>query len=236
MPIVHQCKQRSAEWFELRCSIPTASGFKRIVTPKGKLSSQCSGYMNELLACWILGAPLDRPETMFMEIGTNREPESVAAYEFTTGQETAEVGFVTNDSQTIGCSPDRLVGDNGILELKNPAAQTHVGYLRSRAIEEEYKPQLQGNLFVCERDWIDVQSYYPALPSVIIRVVRDEDYIAALSSALGQFVDALLEARLQLTRDFGVEPKERRAVAETSDEELRLVDDDVAAILAARQS
>lgn len=235
---IYNCEQRSLEWHNLRIGIPTASNFKKIVTPKGKLSTQADGFMNTLLAEWALGCQLDTPTSTYMEIGTDREPESVAAYEFETGRETTEVGFVTTNDGMIGCSPDRLVGDAGILELKNPAAQTHVGYLRSRAIEEEYKPQLQGNLYVCEREWIDIQSYYPALPSVIIRVARDEAYIGALSSALGEFLDNLLAARLQLTCDFGVQPKERRAAVQEAAGELGLdgeVDEIVADILASRE-
>lgn len=234
---IHNCEQRSLTWHNLRIGIPTASNFKKIVTPKGKLSTQADGFMNTLLAEWALGCQLDTPTSTYMEIGTDREPESVASYEFETGRTTAEVGFVSTADGMIGCSPDRLIGDNGILELKNPAAQTHVGYLRSRSIEEEYKPQLQGNLFVCEREWIDVQSYYPALPSVIMRVARDEDYIEALSSALGEFVERLLEARLQLTRDFGVQPKDRRAAVQEAAGELGMdgdVDQIVAEVLAGR--
>ena len=235
MPIFHQCEQRSLEWHTLRTGIITASSFDKIVTPKGKLSEQHKKHLIVLVTEWWLGCQLDTPETNYMEIGTDREPESVASYEFETGRETSEIGFVSSDDGMIGCSPDRLVGESGILELKNPAAQTHMGYLLSRAIEDEYKPQLQGNLYVCQRDWIDVQSYYPALPSVIIRVVRDEEYIATLSDALAKFVDLLLEARLRLTREYGVHPKSRE-VAKEPPGELGVSEEDVAAIWAGRTS
>jgi len=98
-----------------------------------------------------------------------------------------KVGFVTNDEQTIGASPDAFVGHEGLLELKVPAEHTHVGYLLTRAMDAEYWPQVQGQLWIANRGWLDIMSYHPEMPPALIRVERDVGYIATLSAAVHAF-------------------------------------------------
>ena len=143
--IHHDVKQNSDRWHNLRLGIPTASEFHRIITPKTmKLSSQAEDYRDWLLAEWIYGAPLESPETSFMQRGSELEPEAVRSYEFERDCEVSEAGFFTTDDGMVGASPDRLVGSCGLLEIKCPAPQTHVGYMMSRAVDEKYMTQLQG--------------------------------------------------------------------------------------------
>lgn len=206
--ILHDCKQRSDEWFRLRLGIPTASEFHRILTPGGKLSAQADEYLHWLLAEWMVGEPLERPESQWMQRGELLEPEAVKAYELETDRETQRVGFVTTDTGMIGCSPDRLIGADGLLEIKCPAPQTHVGYMLTRTIPKDYWTQIQGQLYVCERGWAEMISYCPGLPNVIVQVQRNEEFISKLTEALVQFVERLLIARSKLEREYG--PFERR--------------------------
>lgn len=199
---IHNVKQNTPEWLQLRLGIPTSSEFHKLLTPKGKLSEQSQGYMHWLLAEWMLGVPLDSEQTQWMERGGEMEDQAVASYEFERDIATERVGFVTTDDRLIGSSPDRLASD-GLLEIKCPLAHTHVGYMLNRAVDEKYKPQVQGQLYVCEREWVDLQSYYPGLPTVIIRVNRDEKYIENLDAVLKSFVEIMLEARLKLTQQYG---------------------------------
>ena len=210
--------QREEEWQRARLGIPTASEFHKIITPKtGKLSSQAEGYMHVLLAEWMLGAPLPSVETEYMTRGAELEDAAVKAYEFETGLDTELVGFCTTDDGLIGCSPDRLVlndlhpdwnmgDDSGCLEIKCPAANTHVGYMLQRSLDEKYAPQTQGQLLITGRAWVDTVSYYPGLPTVVIRSPRDEKYIALLKAALDAFVEAMLKAREAITQRYGQFP------------------------------
>ena len=171
--IVHNVKQGEEDWLYLRLGIPTASCFDEILTPKElSLSKSSKKYMHRLLAEWMYGAPIEAPKpSPWMERGTQLEPEAIRYYEMDRDVETTEVGFVTTDDGMIGASPDRLVGDDGVLEQKCPSLEFHVGYLLDpQSLVDQYRLQVQGQLWVCQREWADIQSYYPGFPSVIIRV------------------------------------------------------------------
>ena len=199
--IVHDCLQGSDEWIKLRLGIPTASEFDKIVTP-GKLIASASArkYMCVKLAELLTGKPIEQYVSPWMDRGTHLEAEAVRYYEMDRGVDTIPVGLVTTDDGMIGASPDRLVGGDGILEQKCPALETHVSYmLDPLSLGSEYRIQVQGQLWVCERQWADVQSYYPGVRSVIVRVERDERVIAALETHVRAFVTAMQSARIALS-------------------------------------
>jgi hypothetical protein len=192
--IVHDVKQGTAEWLALRAGIPTASEFDRIITPKGKPSTQAEKYMHKLLAERMMGHPVTEQISYWMGRGHMMEAEAVAYYEGVRDLDSTVVGFVTNDEKTIGASPDRFVGDDGLLEIKVPAEHTHVAYLLTRAVDAEYYPQIQGQLWMTGRQWADILSYHPEMPPALIRVERDAGYIAAMSAAVTAFSGALESA------------------------------------------
>ncbi|HWR52946.1 MAG TPA: YqaJ viral recombinase family protein [Bryobacteraceae bacterium] len=202
--IIHQCQQGSEDWYRLRLGIPTASEFFRLVTPTGKLSSQADTYMNHLLAEWITGAPLESVETSWMQHGHEYEAQAAASFAFETDLETETVGFITTDDGMIGASPDRIVvGGRLGVELKCPSPQVHVGYMRHGAIDDKYRPQVQGQMLVAGFEAVYLQSYCPGLPTVVIRTDRDEKYLETLSGALCEFVERLLTARADLEKRYG---------------------------------
>lgn len=182
------CAQGSEAWFMARIGIPTASQFAKIITNKTqKLSEQSDAYAHKLLAEQILGVSLDGESSGFMERGQILEQQAVDYYELQRDCETEEVGFVLRDDRRVGCSPDRFVGEDGLLEIKCPAPDTHIGYL----LDDDgigYRAQTQGQLWICERQWIDTLSFHPSMPPALIRVMRDEEYIANLAKAVEQFL------------------------------------------------
>lgn len=210
MAIIHQCEQNTPEWLMLRLGIPTASEFDRIITPKtGKLSSQAESYANRLLAEFILGAPLEDVQTEWMIRGQETEDAAIAAAEFMLEVETERVGFVTTSDGKIGASPDRMYpgGKRGI-ETKCPSPSVHVAYMRGNrdALDEKYRCQLAGQMWVCEFEGVDVISYHPLLPTVHIRVDRDdkmEEFISNLSRAVRQFSENLEAAKIELEQRYG---------------------------------
>lgn len=200
--IHHTIAPRSVEWFFLRLGLPTSSEFHKILTPTGKISEQAEGYMYEILAELMVGHPISGPETEWMTRGVELEDDAVRAYEFQREVETQLGGFVTTDDGAVGASPDRLVGVDGLLEIKCPAPHTHIGYLFGN-LDKKYKPQTQGQLYVTGRDYVDICSYHPEMPLAVIRITRDEKYIADLATALKTFVELLAVKRAELEQRYG---------------------------------
>jgi hypothetical protein len=205
----HTVTQGSAEWMALRAGIPTASQFSNIITAKkAELSASHTKYLAWLAAERILGRPIDQPYTMPMQHGKDFEAKAVAAYEFHAGMASTACGFVTNDACTIGASPDRFVGDEGLLEIKCPQAPTYMMYLLGSAspTDDDYRAQIQGQLWVCERQWVDFMPFHPELPPMDpVRVYRDEPYIGKLSRAVEEFSRKLEDAIARLRADGRVE-------------------------------
>lgn len=190
-------KQGSPEWHAARLGIPTASAFHRIVTPGGKLSEGSHAYLCELIAERLLNLPMDSASTDFMERGKALEEQAVAWYELQREVDTQRVGFVTSDDGRVGCSPDRLVGKDGGLEIKCPSAGIHVQYMLG-GVAQKYAPQIQGALWLTGRAWWDSLSFHPDLEPALVRVERDEEYIAKLAEAIPAFCDRLDEATERL--------------------------------------
>ncbi len=205
--IVHDVKQGSTDWLRLRAGIPTASEFLKIITPTGKASSQAARYCCDLIAERILGRPLESYVSLAMERGSELESEAISAYEFERELDTFIVGFVTDKLGRWGASPDRLVGEDGLLEVKCPDAGVHVGYLLMRPADRKYYPQIQGQLWITGRKWVDIFSYHPEMPRAIVRVERDEDYLGLLSKAVTSFSQNLDAVWSDLRESLGVEPK-----------------------------
>jgi hypothetical protein len=183
-------KQGSDEWRRAHLGIPSASQFHRIITPTGKLSAQAKGYMHGLIAERVLGEFTSSDwSSALMDRGTEMEAQAAAWYEFTHNLETEIVGFCLTDDLRVGCSPDRFVGTDGMVEIKCPSAAVHVGYLLGD-VKNEYKPQAQGQLWVTDRKWVDLVSFNPLLPPVVVRFPRDDDYIAGMAKAVGEFCAA----------------------------------------------
>lgn len=180
--------QNTPQWLQARCGVVTASAFSKILTPaKGDLSKQMGGYENRIVAERITGDPIDDfGGNVWTERGHELEPEAVAMYEMLREADVTHAGFISNDAETVGCSPDGLVNDDGLLEIKCLAPHTIIGVLLDGESDDGHYPQLQGQLFVTGRKWVDILYYHPKLPPLIQRVNRDEEYIRKLSIALAQ--------------------------------------------------
>ena len=201
-----QCEQGTADWYAARRGIPTASEFGKIITrAKGELSKQSRPYMLRLLAEKLLGETLDDIGNLaHVERGKLLEPQAVLAYEVEKGLDTLAVGFATTDDGRYGASPDRLLNEiAGGVEIKCPLPQTQLAYWFD-GFEDDYKCQRQGQMLVCDLDFVDMFAYHPRLPSVSRRIPRDEPFIAKMRDALDQFCDQkdAAEERLRSTGFF----------------------------------
>lgn len=199
------CDQGSVEWYRARIGIPTASEFHQIVTPaKGLLSKSSRKYAYRLIAERLLNRPMESVGgQQWMERGKELEPKAAAQYQFVHDVELARVGFITTDDGMIGASPDRIVkGAAAGVEIKVPSPAVHIGYMLDGP-GDDYRPQVQGQNWVCEFDYVDFYSYSDVMPARVIRTGRDEPYIALLRDALEQFNIQLL-VMLQKAREMGV--------------------------------
>lgn len=204
--IIHRMEdgyeQRTDEWFAIRCGIPTASCANKILSPTGKLSTQSEAYLNQLLAdrAGYGDAPIEPTEWMLR--GIELEPEARALFELEKGLDVEQVGFITNEDKTAGCSPDGLMPLCGF-EVKCPKASTHFGYLRAGIMPPYYAPQVHFSMAVTGiRAWW-FMSYYPGLDPLIVLVEWDE-YTDKVKSALDEFIERLNKeaARFGLDRSI----------------------------------
>jgi len=188
MPIFHHDVPQYSEVYDrLKLGIPTSSHFHKIITPQGKPSKQWREYACVLIAERILHRKIEFYNSPAMERGLIVEGEAADWYEFDQDVTVQKVGFITDDNHTIGCSPDRLVGDEGLLEIKAPLPQTQVGYWISGEVSDRFRPQLQGQLYVSKRSWVDILCWHDVLPKVVMRVEPDDKFIKALDRELQTF-------------------------------------------------
>lgn len=226
----HDLEQGEFGWLDARAGIPTSSQFHRILTPSTrKLSSQADRYLYECLSERILGHPLDFAQIDgmgFVERGKVLEKEAIPAYEFLNDATVKRdgYGFCTTDDGRVGCSPDGVIGDDGLTEIKCRSFHIHLAHLMGSTLPADMT-QVQGALWVCEREWCDVYLHNPAMSRVQIRVYRDEDYIRDISKAVTTFAEGLERA---WERYQAIDPAGRVEVlysaAELSESEVEAVE------------
>jgi YqaJ-like recombinase protein len=186
---VFDFEQYSADWWSIRRGVPTSSCADQLITPsKGEPSKSAVGYAHQLIADTFDGdyGVVSEFATAAMRNGSVKEPESRRYYEFERDCEVREVGFCLDDAGQFGCSPDSLVGDDGLLELKNPNAKTHVSYLLKGGLPDDYKPQCHFQLIVTGRAWCDFMSYRAGFPKLLVRVEPDA-FTEKLRAAMREF-------------------------------------------------
>lgn len=161
------CVQGSPEWHQARCGKVTASRISDLMaTTKSGYGASRGNYMAELVAERLTGASSEGYTNAAMQWGKDHEAEARAAYEFYRDATVAEVGFVLHPTIDLtGCSPDGLVGEGGMVEIKCPNTGTHVDTLLGAGIPDKYIKQMQWQMRCCERKWCDFVSYDPRLPA-----------------------------------------------------------------------
>ena len=183
---VSKHEQRTPEWYAERLGVPSASQFHRIISPTGQASKQVDSYINELVAEKVTGQQAYVHETEAMKRGTELEPTARENFEFIFDYHVSEIGFCKLDKLEIGCSPDGIIdlpdGKVAILEIKCPISSTMVEYLRDAILPPKYKPQVQGQLWITEADHAYFFAFHPDFVPLLVKVERDEDYIAKLGA------------------------------------------------------
>jgi putative phage-type endonuclease len=176
--------QGSEEWLKLRLGVATASNFNKIITSTGKELATLPKYALELATQCLINEPEPTYKNEAMQRGNDLEPIARQAYAEQTFSVVEEIAMFKSDCGNYGASPDGLVGDDGLIEIKCPLATTHAKYLLDNKMPTDYWQQVQGLLWVSGRKWCDFVSFHNNFKEkqlFIIRVERDEAYIAELA-------------------------------------------------------
>lgn len=207
---IFNCDQGTEEWYLCRAGIPTASMFATVMASGrgGGPSLTRAKYMRQLAGEVITGKPMVSYSNSHMERGHEMEPEARDLYAFATDATPEQVGFIRNGQK--GCSPDSLIGENGMLEIKTKLPDLLIECWERDDFPPEHKAQCQGALWIAEREWIDLVVYWPGMPVFIQRAYRDEAYIADMSTAINQFNDEL-SALVERVRSYGTAPRKQAA-------------------------
>lgn len=194
------CAQNTPEWFAARMGIPTASEFKTLLGIKKEAKEKVTRrtYMLKLAGEIVTGEPMESYQNDHMERGKVMEDEARDLYSFKYDIEPQRVGFIRNGDK--GCSPDSLLGDRGMLEIKTKLPHLLIDCLLKDEFPAEHKAQCQGALWVAEREWIDIAVYWPKLPLFVKRAYRDDGYIANIAGAVKEFNEELA-ATVKLIRE-----------------------------------
>lgn len=192
-------EQSTPEWFEARRGCVTASRVADVIakTKSGPAASR-RNYLAQLVAERLTGEVAESYSNAAMQWGMDTEPLARAAYAFYSGQDVQEAGFVLHPSiGDAGASPDGLVGEDGLVEIKCPNTATHIDTLLGRKVLGKYVAQIQWQLACTSRQWCDFVSFDPRMPEelrlFVERVDRDDDAIAYMSAEILSFLAEVQE-------------------------------------------
>jgi putative phage-type endonuclease len=189
--------QHSPAWFAARVGKVTASRVADVVArTKTGYGAGRANYMAELIAERLTGEPAEKFRSPAMEWGTMHEGQAREVYAFRTGLDVTETGFVAHPKLAMtGASPDGLVGESGLVEIKCPNTATHLDTLLSGAVPEKYVTQMLWQMACTGREWCDFVSFDPRLPGpmrlFVKRVERDAERIMELEAEVGTFLAEL---------------------------------------------
>ena len=188
-------EQGSDLWKQIRLGHVTASNMADVMSKgkEGKESQTRYKYKVKLVAERMTGASQDSYSNSFMEWGIEQEQFACMAYEVARETFLDKTGFWLHPTiPWVGVSPDRLVGDNGLVEVKCPATTTHLNYIFENRVPPDYVKQIQCQLWVTGREWCDFISFDSRLPKrnqlLIVRTGRDEKIIADMEAETIKFL------------------------------------------------
>jgi putative phage-type endonuclease len=192
-------EQGTPEWFAQRLGKVTASRVADVIAKtKTGYSTSRDNYMAQLVCERLTGTVAESYTNAAMQWGTDNEPLARAAYEAYADVLVDEVAMITHPRISMaGASPDGLVGDDGLVEIKCPNTATHIDTLLTQTVPGKYVTQMQWQMACTGRQWCDFVSFEPRLPKelqlFIKRVPRDDAYIAMLEKEVLSFLEELDE-------------------------------------------
>lgn len=207
--------QGSPEWFDIRRGKVTASRVADVIakTRNGWGASRAN-YMAQLIAERLTGTTAESFSNATMQWGTDTEPQARAAYEFMQDVDVTEIGFVVHPLITAsGASPDGLVGENGMVEIKCPNTATHIDTLLGKGIPSRYLTQMQWQIACTGREWCDFVSYNPRMPErmnlFVERIAADRELARELEGHIQEFIGELDDKVASLNASYALPEMEQ---------------------------
>jgi putative phage-type endonuclease len=187
-------EQGTDEWLAERAGHVTASKINDCMMAKTTAGYQ--NYMAQIVCERLTGQPVETFKSDAMQYGNDTEPQARAFYELETGNDVQECGFIKHpDIDWSGASPDGLIGDDGLVEIKCPQQAKHMKNLLGGTIDKGYRLQMQWQMECTGRSWCDFVSFNPSFPDHlrinIERVDRDEKLIAEMRGAVQAFLEEI---------------------------------------------
>jgi putative phage-type endonuclease len=195
--------QRTEEWFAQRLGKVTASKVADLMAKtKSGYSTSRDNYMAQLVVERITNTKADSFSNAAMEWGTTQEPFARAAYESLIGTMVEEIGFVQHPTiHWAGASPDGLVDDDGLVEIKCPNTATMIDTLLTGKVPQKYYIQMQMQMACTQRAWCDYAVFDPRMPAkaqlFVKRVPRDDAFIAEMEA---EIINFLVEVDVQVSQ------------------------------------
>ena len=188
-------EQGSAEWLDLRAGKVTASRVADVMArTKTGWGASRKNYAAQLITERLTGKPADTFQNDAMHWGTETEPEARSMYAFELDVDVVQVGaFLHPERDDCMASPDGLVGEDGLVEIKCPNTATHIDTLLAEQIPRKYALQMQWQMICANRDWCDFVSYDPRLPGEMSLYIHRMNYDFELADALELEVFTFLE-------------------------------------------
>ena len=193
-------EQQTPEWYEVKIGKVGASRLSDVMAEgkNGKPSATRANYMYELLTARLTGEYQQTYQSPEMLRGIELESEARRKYEIVTFNEVKQVGWIPHpEIEMCGCSPDGLVDDEGLIEIKCPNTKTHLETVLHGKIARSYMLQMQWQMECSGREWCDFVSYDPRLPEniqiCIIRVDKKQEVIDSIKTAVQAFLSELAE-------------------------------------------
>jgi putative phage-type endonuclease len=188
-------EQQTEQWHNARLGKATASRMADVMArTKSGYGASRANYMTELVLERLTGRRAEGYTNAAMQWGIDTEAEAKAAYEFRTNAEIMPCGFIDHFMiDMTGASPDGLIGEDGLIEIKCPNSSTHIEYLLTGMVPKKYELQMQWQMACTGRQWCDFVSYDPRLPAnlsmLVKRIDRDEALIEDMSIEVREFLD-----------------------------------------------
>ena len=186
--------QGSQEWLNCRIGKVTASAVADILAKtKTGVSASRGNYLIKLAIQRVTGQIEESYTNEAMQWGIDNEDQARVAYEVASGNFVDQVGFVDHEIiDWFGCSPDGLVDNDGLVEIKCPNSATHWEYFKTKEVPKKYFIQMQAQMSCTDRKWCDFVSFDPRMPErsqlLIIRVPRDNTFIDLMEAEVMEFL------------------------------------------------
>jgi putative phage-type endonuclease len=200
-----EIEQRSEAWFRARLGKVTASSVADVLAKtKTGVSTSRGNYLIKLAIQRVTGQIEESYTNDAMQWGIDKEDQARVAYEVASGNFVDQVGFVDHSNiDWFGCSPDGLINNDGLVEIKCPNSATHWEYFKTKEVPKKYFIQMQAQMTCTNTEWCDFVSFDPRMPErsqlLIVRVPRDNTFISIMESEIKEFLNEV-EIEVQLMK------------------------------------